>query len=904
MVRSLLPFLRYHIVLFSVFVAVEAADKCTLCMDSSTVPSPNNLVYDADSGYNETCSYHNSFIQSIFPPESTYCKYAQSGGLYLCDCKVPKTKCQLCSVGDEGNTASSFLDGEHEIEDGIRKSDLDGGDSANTQFDEILTCFSLWINLAVYVQSDTQECWDYQRKYATQCGCQKPETLPFVLSPSIFNYDSSNSNNLNTNAATNITNNDANNYKDTIINNDNNNNNPTSTTTTSSTPSSSICRVCESEEEVMLYPEREFEFDIYQYYVDESMSGFSIHNCGELDFWASVLPGLQSDMCTAVTMMSSYCGCHRGQQQDQQELEKEETSFLNNDDDNNVCTLCSNGLAPRYPLKTLNWNDKDLYHHMSFRLPVKRFNCGMFDSIMRSSFDEGGMGGISEGQYCLFAHFRSTYCGCDVDWKSIIIIWCFRISGFLSLLGSSFVIYSVCQKKKKLNSTYHQILLGLSIFDIFGSFMYVLCTTLTPIEDGMFGAMGNISTCKAQGFFLQLGLTSAFFNALLSLYFYLMICQNWKERKFTKYRMYAYAFVIFVGLLLAFTGLQYYYTDMLYLYCYIRPPPAEESFFPILLWNVVPVAFVFLFMSVNTALLVHAVRKQHLKSNKWNFRGSSQELQPLERRSSWTTTFSRSLRRDSGTTKTQEQPTSTRRGSGDHLGVTSSSMRVGRRNSIMTRNKKKNGVMHRVLWQSIYYLLSYTITLPILMLRSMVHLSSNEYMNTSDALFMWNVIIALLCPAQGIFNAMIFYNRESSSKKKTTATSTIFSKCCCCFFKKKEKKEKTTSTTTTLALCTQFATEVNKSSEIMTTTTKNNNPTIAAAENTATTIVSNKKNLLIEEHVITNNDPEILMNTASAISTVDVNNNDDDLGSECEAALEFLELTKDDGEIKLFTRRS
>jgi len=776
------------------------AEKCTLCMDGSPIPSPQNFVYDPDSGYNETCEYHNDFVGLVFPPESAYCKYAQIGGLFLCDCEILEDRCRLCHDG------SPIVNETHELD--ILTSEFNSG-KAGTPLDKNLTCDWLGSSLAVYIEAGTTRCWEYQQRFSSECGCKSP---PLVLeSNSTYN------------------------------------NNETMVMVVEE-PSSfnSTCKVCGSKDQ-MLYPEREFEFDIYKYYVDDSINGFSIKNCSELDFWVSVLPGIQSEMCGVVEMMSSYCGC-----QDAKKLDS-------------TCTLCPNGSPPRYPLKTLNWNDKDIYNHMSFHLPVKRFNCGMFDSIMRN-FNEDEMG-ISEGQYCLFAHLRSNYCGCDIDWKPIVIIFCFRISGILSLLGSSFVIFCVFHKKK-LKSTYHQLLLGLSIFDVVGSIMYILCTTMTPVEDGMFEAMGNLTTCKMQGFFFQLGLTSAFFNALLSLYFYLMICKNWGERKFQRYRMYTYILVIVVGLLLAFTGLQYYYTDMLYLYCYIRPPPAEESYLPIMLWNVAPIAFVFIFMSVNTALLVYAVYKQHKASNKWNFTGSVY---------SPTMSSGRNLRKM--TNRTASICSSTQSAAAGR-GLIRNPNSLSQRS--LSHIKGKKSVFHRVLWQSIYYLLSYTLTLPILMLRSLVHLTSNEYMKTSDALFMWNVIIAIFCPAQGIFNAIIFYNRENASKKSGKKNSCnlcksllgIFSSC---------KKDVQTS---------------HEKGKIK------GNKTVRLGE-TAQTFLETKSNISDLRS------SEMKSTTQNSHKHDGNTRNDDDLEnvvseeSECghEAALEFLELTKGDGEIKLFSKR-
>ena len=114
-------------------------------------------------------------------------------------------------------------------------------------------------------------------------------------------------------------------------------------------------------------------------------------------------------------------------------------------------------------------------------------------------------------------------------------------------------VSSLCHRPKAL--------IGISLFDAFSSLMYMLGTVMTPKESGLYQAVGNNFTCKlqvsefgfmfllhahprgqywlilintcvniSQGFFLQLGTTSALFNACLSIYFYLVVCKNWRER--------------------------------------------------------------------------------------------------------------------------------------------------------------------------------------------------------------------------------------------------------------------------------------------------------------------------------------------------------------------------------------
>jgi len=79
-----------------------------------------------------------------------------------------------------------------------------------------------------------------------------------------------------------------------------------------------------------------------------------------------------------------------------------------------------------------------------------------------------------------------------------VITWCYRVSGFLSLLGSFFILNSIRKSKDKAKNTYHQALIGISLFDAFSSLMYMLGTVMTPKESGLYQAVGNNFTCKLQ----------------------------------------------------------------------------------------------------------------------------------------------------------------------------------------------------------------------------------------------------------------------------------------------------------------------------------------------------------------------------------------------------------------------
>jgi len=86
----------------------------------------------------------------------------------------------------------------------------------------------------------------------------------------------------------------------------------------------------------------------------------------------------------------------------------------------------------------------------------------------------------------------------------------------------------VCKNSKlTLTSDDSQIMLGMSIFDVVGAFAWALSTAPIPMYNRygdptyVYGAIGNNTTCKLQGFMIQLSFTSIFYNIALSIYYLL-----------------------------------------------------------------------------------------------------------------------------------------------------------------------------------------------------------------------------------------------------------------------------------------------------------------------------------------------------------------------------------------------
>lgn len=162
----------------------------------------------------------------------------------------------------------------------------------------------------------------------------------------------------------------------------------------------------------------------------------------------------------------------------------------------------------------------------------------------------------------------SGYGGASTATKQKVLTWLPRVMAILSFLSSSFIIFDASSSQEKRERLQNQLLIALSLFDIFGSAAYAF-TTL-PIPENytygpVYGAKGNDASCTAQGFFIQIGTISAYTNVSLSLYYLLVIKYGWSESRVKKLRVYLFFVPILVGLSFAFAGIPFY--DPLPLWC-------------------------------------------------------------------------------------------------------------------------------------------------------------------------------------------------------------------------------------------------------------------------------------------------------------------------------------------------
>lgn len=218
----------------------------------------------------------------------------------------------------------------------------------------------------------------------------------------------------------------------------------------------------------------------------------------------------------------------------------------------------------------------------------------------------------------------------EVKQKAIAILP--KFSGFLSIIGSGFIIYDILcshfniqldwfrkkngeddnasasgnggssafsrqgamanargrssrrfgERKTLKNSAYYRLMLAMSSSDFIVSLAWFCTTWPIPKDENsldnpsevVYGNVGNMHSCTAQAFFIQLGIITPFYNALLSLYYYLTIRKEWKESEFKRRVEFIGHFVsISFGLGTSIAGLVMELYNNSTVWCWIAPYP-------------------------------------------------------------------------------------------------------------------------------------------------------------------------------------------------------------------------------------------------------------------------------------------------------------------------------------------
>jgi hypothetical protein len=157
--------------------------------------------------------------------------------------------------------------------------------------------------------------------------------------------------------------------------------------------------------------------------------------------------------------------------------------------------------------------------------------------------------------------------------QKVVLVLSKSVSATLSLIASSIIIYKLYLRFKKRpkttgvtsNSrssrndsitTYHRMILGISILDVIHSTSSAFSTLLVPPSTGAVFAHGTVGTCAVQGLFQQLTATIVIYMATLNTYFMLKIRYNVSDSIIQKrYELWFHAIPIAFFLITGVTGL-------------------------------------------------------------------------------------------------------------------------------------------------------------------------------------------------------------------------------------------------------------------------------------------------------------------------------------------------------------
>ena len=411
-----------------------------------------------------------------------------------------------------------------------------------------------------------------------------------------------------------------------------------------------------------------------------------IPTCAEWDANITANNNISATDCANLQAVSTICGCAPKSP--------------------NSCHLCPDGQSIADPHKLVPF----AFTWLGFE-PT----CDLWDA-----FIQGG-DAIEGTRECTEQRVFSEFCGCkfydfDTDlWRLLC-----RVSASLSLVASLSLLIYILSDAKRRSSTYHQIIMGISSFDVLSSIFFVLADIPQPDYTLTKTGLEEVDTsfCTAQGFFLQLGFTSMFFNVSLTLFYMLTIAQGWTEGKVRRARVYFLTIPFSLGLILACAGIPFY--DGTGLICHLPPIFMTEVFggssLAVILIAIVPICCAITAITAMQGRIFWYVRKSEQKMLRWRF--SARKLAVNDNNVA----------------------------AGSNANSSGNSSKT---NLSMTKREQK------VFWQSVFYVGSFYITWPIVLASFLLH--PDRYDDPLSAAYRIENATFFLWPIQGLLTCLVYF---------------------------------------------------------------------------------------------------------------------------------------------------
>ncbi|CAB9498701.1 expressed unknown protein [Seminavis robusta] len=258
---------------------------------------------------------------------------------------------------------------------------------------------------------------------------------------------------------------------------------------------------------------------------------------------------------------------------------------------------------------------------------------------MQGCYDDIYLARLCPEQFCSLEDaltLGEVYLGATTTAEKRALIWLSRVAAILSFLGASFILYDTLSDPKARTTTYHQLLVGMAIFDCVTAIAWCFATLPIPKEEAghVEGAMGTEATCTAQAFTIQLGFTSVFYNASLALYYMLVIAFGWREFQLKKIKLYMHAVPITIGLGLALGAIPSYH--WIEYGCHLLPPP-EGEMWAVLVFFVIPLGLSIIAITISMLVVYWKVRQRAAASRKWSL--GIGKVDSLEKKVFWQCLF-------------------------------------------------------------------------------------------------------------------------------------------------------------------------------------------------------------------------------------------------------------------------
>lgn len=361
----------------------------------------------------------------------------------------------------------------------------------------------------------------------------------------------------------------------------------------------------------------------------------------------------------------------------------------------------------------------------------------------------------------------------------------------LSTIGNTCIIIDVVSKyyyrKHPTNNhhrpnTYHRLMLGLSVTSMFASVANGLSTWPMPASSGAWQAFGTEGTCKAQAFFLQIGIGGPFYICALAIYYYLFIVKNLSSRHILRVERYMHPVCLLFGLSTAISGLVLDVFGPASFWCWVT---GDHVILQWIFWHG-PLWSIAVIVSVLMAVVYFNLRRQYKNQQRWAQQYATAE--PVAADATRRKTKAGSLlgfRCSSWTVKSNEmqQTTSNRitrlsanTGSGIERNSNSNSISAHfstRRtaaipkssstiNAMTTVATTRSSSSHEIFkWQSMYYLGAFYLTWIFLTITRAMQAVMNRQVPFWIAL-----LAATFAPAGGFFNAIVYFRPKWIHQRK------------------------------------------------------------------------------------------------------------------------------------------